>query len=151
MVSAFGDRDWQVFSRFIGKDSWGTEERFSTPMKRWENSDEIDQYVEEWTRQCKIDDLFHRLQANAIAAAPVNTSKDIVNSPQLQARGFFAEVEHPKAGKLKYPTASYKFSESALTYKRPAPLLSQHNEEVYCGRIGYSKEELAKLAEVGII
>ncbi|HUV51554.1 MAG TPA: CoA transferase [Dehalococcoidia bacterium] len=151
MMSAFGDRDWQVFSRFIGKDSWAKEDRFSTPMKRWENSDEIDQYVEEWTRQYKLDDLFHRLQAKTLAAAPVNTSKDIVNSPQLQVRGFFAAVEHPKAGKLKYPTASYKFSESPFAFNRPAPLLSQHNEEVYCGRLGYSKEELAKLAEVGII
>ena len=151
MISAFGDRDWQTFARFIGKDSWAEEERFSTPMKRWENSDEIDQYVEEWAKRQKNQELFHRLEANALAASPVNTSEDLLNSPQLESRGFFVEIDHPKAGKLKYPSVSYHLSSTPCNTWCPAPLLGQHNELVYCGRLGYSKQDLTKLAEAGDI
>src|SRR4030042_2887511 len=151
MISAFGDRDWQTFARFIGKDSWAEEERFSTPMKRWENSDEIDQYVEEWAKRQNNQELFHILEANALAASPVNTSEDLLKSPQLESRGFFVEIGHSKAGKLKYPSVSYHLSRTPCNTWRPAPLLAQHNELVYCGRLGYSKQDLTKLAEAGDI
>ena len=151
VMSAFGDRDWQVFARFIGKDSWAEEERLNTSMKRWENSDEIDQYVETWAKKHRKDDLFHQLQANALAGAPVNTSEDLVKSPQLKSRGFFVEIDHPKAGKLNYPSLSYNLSETPCNAWRAAPLLGQHNEFVYCGRLGYDKQALVKMLEAGVI
>jgi len=151
MMSAFGDRDWQVFARFIGKDSWAEEERLNTSMKRWENSDEIDQYVETWAKKHKKDDLFHQLQANALAGAPVNTSEDLVKSPQLESRGFFVEIDHPKAGKLNYPSVSYNLSRTPCNTWRAAPLLGQHNEFVYCERLGYDKQALVKMSEAGVI
>ena len=151
VMSAFGDRDWQVFARFIGKDSWAEEERLNTSMKRWENSDEIDQYVETWAKKHRKDDLFHQLQANALAGATVNTSEDLVKSPQLKSRGFFVEIDHPKAGKLNYPSLSYNLSGTPCNAWRAAPLLGQHNEFVYCGRLGYDKQALVKMLEAGVI
>jgi crotonobetainyl-CoA:carnitine CoA-transferase CaiB-like acyl-CoA transferase len=151
MLSAFGDRDWQVLARFMGKDSWAEEERFSTPMKRWENSDDIDRYVEGWTKQFKKDELFHSLEEKALAASPVNNSEDLVKSPQLESRGFFVEVNHPQAGRLKQPAVSYKLSATPCNTWRPAPLLGQHNEFIYCRRLGYSKQDLVKMAESGVI
>jgi len=151
MMSVFGDRDWQVFARFIGKDSWAEEERLNTSMKRWENSDEIDQYVETWAKQHKKYDLFHQLQANALAGAPVNTSEDLVRSPQLKSRGFFVEIDHPKAGKLNYPSVSYNLSRTPCNTWRAAPLLGQHNEFVYSRRLGYDKQALVRMSEAGVI
>ena len=83
--------------------------------------------------------------------APYNTAKEVLDSEQMGARGFFVQIEHPAAGKSKYPSAPYKFSKTPWKAGRPAPLLGQHNEEVYCQRLGYSKQELIQLREAGVI
>jgi crotonobetainyl-CoA:carnitine CoA-transferase CaiB-like acyl-CoA transferase len=61
------------------------------------------------------------------------------------------EIEHPAAGALMYPGLPYKFSKTAPCGHQGAPLLGQHNEDVYCDRLGYSKERLVKLKEAGVI
>jgi len=81
----------------------------------------------------------------------VNSAADVFNSPQMNERGFFVEIDHPEAGKLRYPSASYKFSETPWRVSRAASLLGEHNLEVYCGRLGYSTEELAEMKASGII
>ena len=68
----------------------------------------------------------------------------------MAVRGFFVELEHPQAGKIKYPGVPYRFSEIAQEAPSSAPLLGQHNEEIYT-RLGYSKGDLVKMEEAGII
>jgi len=151
MVSVLNDREWGDLVEFMGNPSWAKDERFNTWLGRHIYSDEINPRVEECLRQSKKEDLFHQLQAKAISAAPVNTAEEAVKSPQLDHRGFFSEIDHPEAGRLKYPTAPYKFSKTPWRAERAAPLLGQHNEPVYCGRLGYDKEDLVRLRESGII
>jgi len=151
MISALTDREWQDLVKFMGNPSWASDERFSQWILRHTNGDKINPHIREWTKSYQKDELFHQLQKSALVAAPVNSSEDLVNSAQMEARGFFAEAEHPKAGKLKYPTVPYKLSKTPSKVERAAPLLGQHNESIYCGRLGYTKEELVKLKESGII
>jgi crotonobetainyl-CoA:carnitine CoA-transferase CaiB-like acyl-CoA transferase len=151
MISTFTDREWQDLVKFMGNPSWANNEMFSKWILRHQNGDKINPHIREFVKHYKKDELFHQLQEKALAAVPVNTSEDLMNSAQMEARGFFTEVEHPEAGNLKYPTVPYKFSKTPSKVERAAPLLGQHNEVVYCGRLGYSKEELVKLKESGII
>ena len=60
------------------------------------------------------------------------------------------EVDHPAAGRVKYPGAPFKMMETPWEIRRPAPLLGQHNEEVM-GELGYTKEDLVRLREQGVI
>jgi crotonobetainyl-CoA:carnitine CoA-transferase CaiB-like acyl-CoA transferase len=69
----------------------------------------------------------------------------------MAARGFFVEVEHAENGKLKYPGVPYRFSGIPREIPMAAPLLGQHNEEIYCGRLGYTKRDLGRLKESGEI
>ena len=151
MMSVFTDREWQDLVKFMGNPSWASDEMFSNWLSRMTNGDKINPHIREFVKHYKKEELFQQLQENALAAAPVNTSEDLVHSAQMESRGFFAEVEHPEAGKLKYPGVPYKFSETPSKVKLAAPLLGQHNESVYCGWLKYSKEELVKLKESGII
>ena len=151
MISALTDREWQDLVKFMGNPSWASDEMFSHWLLRQTNGDKINPHIGEWAKHYKKEKLFQQLQENTLAAAPVNTSEDLVHSAQMEARGFFAEVEHPEAGKLRHPRVPYKFSETPSKVKRAAPLLGQHNESVYCGWLGYSKEELVKLKESGIV
>jgi crotonobetainyl-CoA:carnitine CoA-transferase CaiB-like acyl-CoA transferase len=151
MISVLTDREWQDFVEFMGNPAWAQDERFSKWLQRHICGDDINPHVMEWLSQHKKQEIFHKLQAKAVSAVPVNTAEDLVKSPQMEARGFFVDVHHPRAGKLKYPTVPYKFSETPCRMKRSAPLLGQHNVLVYCQMLGYTKEELAKMAEAGVI
>jgi len=80
----------------------------------------------------------------------VATPKMLLESPQLEATEFWAEVDHPVAGRWKYPGAPFKMSETPCPIAR-APLLGEHNEEIYCGRLGLAKEDMPLLRERNVI
>ena len=150
-MSALTDREWRDVVKVMGDPSWAEDERYSLWLNRHLLGDEITPRIEEWAQHQKKDDLFHHLQDNAIAAVPVNTAEDLAKSPQMEARGFFAEVEHAEAGRLKYPTAGYKLSRTPWKAERAAPLLGEHNELVLSERLGYDRQALVKMREAGVI
>ncbi len=151
MMSALTDREWKSLVDFMGDPEWARDEKYDQWLNRQMSGDEINPRVQGFVREHARDDLFRELQADAIAAAPVNTSEDLVNSPQMQARRFFSEVDHPRAGKLKYPTAAYGLSRTPCRLERTAPLLGEHNELVFCERLGYDRQELTAMRQNGII
>jgi CoA:oxalate CoA-transferase len=151
MMTIVTDREWDSLIECMGNPAWAQDEKFRSWVGRHSNALEINPRIEEWVRQFTKDEVFHKLQAAGIAAVPVATSEDLVNSSQMQQRGFFAQIEHPVAGEVKYPTGAYQFSETTRKGERSAPLLGQHNELVYCGRLGYRRQDLVHLREAGVI
>ncbi|TET75998.1 MAG: CoA transferase [Dehalococcoidia bacterium] len=113
------------------------EEFFSTIWYPW---------VMERTRR----EIVEACQAERVFSAPINTTEDLLNEPQFQERGFWVEVDHPVVGKVTYPGRPALSAELPWMIRRPAPLLGEHNEEVYTP-LGYAKEDLVKLREGGII
>lgn len=75
---------------------------------------------------------------------------ELLEDVQLQAREFFVKAEHPLMGDVTYPGPPFRMGETPWKAGR-APLLGEHNEEIYCQRLGYTGEDLAKLSEKGII
>ena len=112
---------------------------------------EFDAIWYSWLADHTREELFDRFLKAQIASAPVNSTADLLNNIHLRAREYFTEIEHPETGKVAYPGAPIKLTESPMQARHPAPLLGQHNEEVYCDRLGYTREELVKLRESGII
>lgn len=104
-----------------------------------------------WTRTHSKMKLFHACQAQQINWAPVYSLEEVHADPHIQARDFFVEIEHPELGaRFEYPGAPYKFGETPWSIRRRAPLVGEDNSEVY-GALGLSKEELALLAQAGVI
>lgn len=97
------------------------------------------------------EEIYSSPLAKKCPLGPVYNIEEVVNSPQMQQRGFFVEIDHPVAGRLKYPSAPYRFSETPWQVQRPAPMLGEHNEEVFCQRLGYSRLDVERLREVGVI
>ena len=76
-------------------------------------------------------DLFHRAITHGMLLAPCHTVDDIAHSEQLEARGFWCDVEYPSLGrKLTHLGPIIKMSTSPITVKRPAPRIGEHNDEV---------------------
>jgi crotonobetainyl-CoA:carnitine CoA-transferase CaiB-like acyl-CoA transferase len=76
--------------------------------------------------------------------------KDVFEEPQWRSREYWVDMEHPVVGTLTYPGAPVKMPDRAWQVRRPAPTLGQHNAEVY-GALGYSRDDLVKLRERGLI
>jgi len=112
---------------------------------------EFDAIWYSWLADHTKQELFEIFLKSKIASAPINSPEDLLKNVQLKAREYFVEVDHPETGKVTYPGAPFKMSETSWKIRQPAPLLGQHNEEIYCDLLGYTKEELVKLREGGII
>ncbi len=83
---------------------------------------------------------------------PIFTTEDIANCAQLRAREFWEEVEHPELSTpITYPGAFIKMSLTPCQIRRRAPLIGEHNNEIYQGELGLSREEILMLKEGGII
>jgi len=93
-------------------------------------------------------EAFRELAGRDIPAAPVLDTLQVFNDPHFRQRGIVAEVEHPQRGRHWMVMCPVKMSGNDYTY-RPAPLLGQHNEEVYAEWLGYSPEEVARLRVAG--
>jgi len=74
-----------------------------------------------------------------------------VRDPHLRERGFFVEVEHPRAGKLVMPGAPFRMARTPWRIARPAPGVGEHNDEIYGGELGLSAGERRALRERGVI
>lgn len=102
-----------------------------------------------WTIERNKHDVWRMAQENRIISSIIATMEDVVTDPHFAARGTFPDIEHPVAGTFKYPGAPFR-AETPWKLRRPAPLLGQHNEEVY-GALGYTGTDLIKLREQGVI
>jgi len=145
------DEQWQGLLDLMGNPEWAKDEMFSTEEKRREHALEIRDHIAEWAQEHTGDELFHRAQAKKLPAAVVNSPEEFLRSPQVEARGFLVEIDHPVAGKFEYPSRPYHFSRTPWRVERPAPLIGQHNEEVFGSRLGYTKQDLVKLRETGVV
>lgn len=81
----------------------------------------------------------------------VQEPKDLAQCPHLQARDFFQEVDHPVIGRIRVPFRLWSMSEGAARYRRPAPLLGQHNMEVYRDELGLDAGVMDALSARGVI
>ncbi len=142
---------WDALVQLMGSPAWTEDERCKDDFARFRNRNFIQPLIEEELAEQGKEDLYHRGQALGLPVGPVRTAAEIMQWPQARQRGFFAEVEHPAAGRLEYPTVAYQLSETPWRAQRAAPLLGEHNEDVYCGRLGLSRQDLVRLAAAGII
>lgn len=143
--------DWFEMFKLVGRPELADDETLHNRKVREERAAEIKEILHPWLMAHTKEEIYNLCQSRNISIAPVYRIDEVVNSEQLKARQFFVEIEHPRAGVFKYPSAPYKFTVTPWRVKCPAPLLGQHNEEIYCGRLGYSKEDLVRLREANII
>jgi len=88
----------------------------------------------------------------SVLFVPITDAKDIMESPQFKAREFFVPVAHPELGEtITYPGFSIKITGFPYEPQRRAPLIGEHNEEIYVGELGFTREELARLKASKVI
>ncbi len=144
------DHWWVQFKEMMGQPEWAQSEIFDTGEGRNNNADAIEPLMIEWLMQHTKQEVCEMAKRRHVACFPVNSMEEVVGSPQYNARDYFDEVDHPVAGTIKQPGPPVRFSRTPAAIRRPAPQLGEHNEEIFCGTLGYSREELVTLARAGV-
>ncbi len=122
---------------------------FTEPRARMAAPDKFDDLIIPWLKEHDKWEITKKAQQVRLAFTPVLSPGELLEDEQIQAREFFARAEHPVMGEVTYPGAPAKLNESPWQACR-APLLGEHNEEIY-GRLGYSREALTQLQAEGIV
>lgn len=97
-------------------------------------------------------ELYEEGRKRGLLLYPVSTSSDILDNPQLEARDFWMVVKHHELGtSITYPGAPFKSTEEMWRISRRAPLIGEHNSEIYEGQLGFSKQDLCMLKQHNVI
>ncbi len=148
---AAGNYIWRRFLRAIGKEELADDPRFRFDYLRFSHRHILRPIIEEWTSSKPTAEVVDLLTKARVPCSPVNTIPTILEDPQVKAREMLVDFEYPGVGKIKTWGVPIKFSETpGKTQKRP-PLLGEHNEEIYCGLLSFSPEELSQLEAGGVI
>jgi crotonobetainyl-CoA:carnitine CoA-transferase CaiB-like acyl-CoA transferase len=122
---------------------------FTEPRTRMSEPKKFDNLIIPWLKEHSKWEITREAQKLRLAFTPVLSPGELTEDEQIQAREFLAQTEHPEMGKVIYPGAPAKLSESPWKAGR-APLLGEHNGEIL-GRLGYSGEAVAQLQSEGVI
>jgi len=117
--------------------------------------DQIDRWEELWINFFKTYtrvELYEEAVRRGVLIYPVATIEEVMENRQLAARDFFVPLEHPELGvSITYPGVPFKSSEVAYGLPCRAPLIGEHNEEIYVMELGLSLAELAALKARNVI
>jgi len=144
-------RMWNRLVQLLEMPELGEDSRFLTPALRMQNRDELSNIVMPWLMTQNKRDIAEKAQAIGLNATPVFDIGEVAEDRHNKERGFFVEIEHPVAGTFKYPGAPFKLQEGGWQIRRPAPLLGQHNYEIYQDKLGYTDQDISNLESSGVI
>ena len=148
-----GGIQWPAVGKMMGMPELTDDPRWNN-MAAWLEEGRADEFLTiflPWSLEHTKEECVELGQTAEANCAPLNNMEEVLNDPQFKQRGFWAEIEHPMTGRLTYPGRPILAQDMPWVIRRPAPLLGQHNEEIYCDRLGHSKRELVKLREADCI
>jgi len=136
----------------IGQPDLIKDPRFKDNRARVAHIDEVDAIVGGWIGQHTAEDALRIFDEHECAAAPVYDIAGIFADPQFQARETITTVQDPDLGPVKMQNVIPRLSRTPGKIRWPGPTrMGQHNEDIYCGKLGFSPQRLAELKEKGII
>ena len=140
------EHQWWRFVEVMGHPDWADNELFKDATSRAKYWDALKPLLLEWTMQYTVEEIYRTSQEKGIPIGAVRTADQVLKDKQMAAREFFIEMKHPGNGKRQY-----LFSDINREEPTAAPSLCQHNEEIYCERLGYTRNDLDKFREAGVI
>ena len=148
-----GGRWFPITCRMIGREDLLEDPMFATTEARSkpEAAEAFEEYYLPWLMERTMQEVLSEAQKHHLLSAPIYTTGDILNDPHFQTRGIWEDIDHPYTGKVVYPGRPFIMSKSPRPHARRAPLLGEHNAEVLCDELGFSRDDLVLMREQGII
>jgi crotonobetainyl-CoA:carnitine CoA-transferase CaiB-like acyl-CoA transferase len=152
-ICVYTNDQWKVFLEAIKREDCLQDPRFKNLEDRLKNSNEVEAIVTAWSKNLSAQEASRILREKKIPCDSVLEVREVLEDPQLKSRGMIQELMHPVSGGTGLKAAGFpiRFAELPAEYAGPAPMLGQHNDEIYMGLLGFSREEMEQLGKAGII
>lgn len=148
--SVQGSQPWSTVADLIGPEELH-DPRFASGSGRIEHGEELKELLIEGLSQWDRKPLFEASGERRLVFGMAQDAGDLYQCAHLRERGFFREAEHPVAGAADYPGMGPQLSGMEYDIRRPAPLLGQHNAEIYGDELGCTAAELAQMQAAGVV
>jgi crotonobetainyl-CoA:carnitine CoA-transferase CaiB-like acyl-CoA transferase len=151
VVSCQSETQWRALAQLIGKADLVDDARFTTAASRWQHHDILDELISAWTQECTPYQAMRLLQDAGVPAGVVQTGEDLWRDVHLRARDYMMTLTHAEAGTVAHAGLPVRLHATPGQVQRPAGALGEANEDVFCGLLGLSPAELARLTAAGIV
>ena len=125
---------------------------FPTMRSRLERRSDLDAIVQTWVGGAEAREVLARLDAAEVPCGPVASARDLFADPHVRARDNIVEVPSPLGGMLSMVGIVPRLTASPGRIDSVGPVdVGAHNEEIYCGRLGLTRDDLRALAARGVV
>jgi crotonobetainyl-CoA:carnitine CoA-transferase CaiB-like acyl-CoA transferase len=150
-VVAGSDTNFRRLCKAMGRPELADDPEWDTLAKRGARSDEINALVAAWTSTLTAAEVEEVCVAHDVPVGTAYSAADIVADPHMQARGDLVTVADPVAGPHLQQAPFPRLVGERPSAPDPAPGLGEHNEEIWCGLIGLTADELRDYRAAGVI
>jgi crotonobetainyl-CoA:carnitine CoA-transferase CaiB-like acyl-CoA transferase len=145
------DKAWRTFCPLVGLERLTDDARYATNAARHANRPTLIATLQEALLTKTYEEWEAILLAAGIPVGAINTIDQVVDHPQVHARGALVACRHPTAGTVRVVGPPVRLSETPGTVRTPAPLLGEHTDEVLHDRLGLDDGEIERLRREGVI
>jgi crotonobetainyl-CoA:carnitine CoA-transferase CaiB-like acyl-CoA transferase len=142
---------WKVFCPVIGRPELASDPRYRTNADRARNRDTLIPALQDVFLTRSYEEWEVVLLAAGIPMGAINSIAEVVDHPQVAARGALVQMDHPRAGKVRMVGAPVRLSATPGSVRTPAPMLGEHTDEVLRDLLGLGPEEIAALRGAGVL
>ena len=149
LVSPLPDM-WDGVLKTIDRTDLIGDEDHASPAWRSQHWDDVHALIESWTHERDKWSVMEAFGANGVPCSAVYDTGDLLTHRHMRERGMVATMEHPQAGTYDVPGNPVRLSSSPTEVTR-APLLGEHNAEIYRELLGLDEAELTRLTKGGVV
>jgi crotonobetainyl-CoA:carnitine CoA-transferase CaiB-like acyl-CoA transferase len=145
VTSVIGAPMFRRWARMLGEEQWLADPRFADDQARADHGEAIGARMSQWCAGRRCAEALSALEAANIVAAQVYSPQQALDDPHIRAAHLLDEHSHPSLGTtLPLAPTPIELSQTPGSYRRPAPLLGQHTDEILA-RLGYAAAEIERL------
>lgn len=146
-IAARTEGQWNGLCEAMGRPAWTGRLEFAGPAQRTAHQGELNGRIAHWTRQGTPAAAVAALQRHGVPARPVNNIRQVMEDPQIKARGAFQPNPHPIIGAPPAYASPVVMDGVPRTIRRGAPLWGEHNDHICRDLLGLSHRDVARLVE----
>src|SRR5690606_16876170 len=150
VIAGNNDAIFKRYMKTIGRPDLADDPGLATNAQRWARRDELDDAITAWTTSLPRADVLRILDSAGVPAGPIMSAADITDDPQFRARAMIQQLPVEVDGEereVAFPGIVPLLGGTSLPVRSVGPDLGEHNEEVLCGLLGWTREDIDRMRE----